>query len=87
MSLGKAKPQTDDPGVNHGVSGPCSGTQDFSGQDPYEDVASEGVADAPELGPEKGGWGLNPTPLCNPMNGSAGTRKVIDPSKVKGINP
>lgn len=25
------------------------GPQDFSGQDGYEDVASEGVADAPEL--------------------------------------
>lgn len=29
-----------------GVTGP----QDFSGQDPYEETASEGVADAPELG-------------------------------------
>lgn len=26
------------------------GTQDFSGQDGYEEAASEGVADAPELG-------------------------------------
>ena len=83
----KAKPQTSDPGANHGVSGPCSGTYDFSGQDPYEEVQSEGVADAPELAPDKGGWGLTIKDTSNPKNGSGGKCRVIDPSKVKGINP
>lgn len=83
----KAKPQTSDPGENHSNNSKNGGMVDFTGQDPYEDVAVEGIADAPELEASKGGWGLSIKDTSNPCNGSGGSRKTIDSSKVKGSNP
>lgn len=63
------------------AGGKNGGSVDFSGQDPYEEVASEGVADAPELQGH-----LIKSNTSNPFNGSGGSRKVIAPSQVSGAN-
>lgn len=68
------------------AGGKNGGSHDFSGQDPYENVAVEGIADAPELAPSKGGWGLTVKNTSNKFNGSGGSRKVFSSGQVKGIN-
>lgn len=75
--MSKVKPQTSDPGENHMPSGPCSGTQDFSGQDGYDTPGDGFTTEVP----------LHTSDTSNPLNGSGGSCKTIDPSKVKGINP
>lgn len=83
----RAKEQTSDPGQNHSNNSKNGGVVDFTGQDPYEDVEVEGIADAPELEASKGGWGLSIKDTSNKFNGSGGSSRTISPGSVKGSNP
>jgi len=75
------KEQTGDLGENHAVHpGKVAGVVDFGGQDGYDEPASEGAGDVTEVP-------VRAADTSNPLNGSGGSRKTIDPSRVKGINP
>ena len=81
MPSSNYKPQTGDPGENHAVHpGKVTGMIDFGGQDGYDERSEEGVGDDTEVP-------VRATDTSNPLNGSGGSQRVIDPSRVRGTNP
>lgn len=73
----KVKQQTSDPGQNHSTNSKNGGQFEFDDQNAYDVPGDELESGAP----------VSVRNTSNKFNGSGGSRRVIAPGKVKGINP